>query len=376
MRGVLTAQSQLSPQQAAALSLLRALAAATGVEQVKELRALSQSADWPRLVNWLQAQQLAPLAHCALREADARLVPDEALAALQQAYDRAIAQAMPRRRELIRLVRLLRTQRVDPVLLKGAALVAQTAHADEAPGLTDDIDLLVCPEQADTARHTLEALGYKPRFASDGPFAWQDMAGGELQMFGTRPGQGLVKLHWRVYPGDWARLASGLDEEAPWRRLRSLTLEGLKVQQLHPTDALIHLCLHAIVNHQFTANELRLLVDIHQLVRAEEVNWADVAEAAQRQRACTVVHTALSYARVLLNTPVPGLVLEALQPPAWRCWLLVRLLSPLAVCEGTRLSRSWRRYLWLLLMPDRVEDSLRLIRLLLLPERERLDAAG
>jgi len=367
------AGSRLSLQRAAALSLLRALTATEEPARAEALRALPQTANWPRLIEWLQAQQLAPLAYHVLREVGAGLVPDEALAVLQGAYYRAAAQATLRRQELIRAVRLLHTQGVHAVLLKGAAL-AQTTYPNLALRLMGDIDLLVRREQLDTARRTLEALGYEPRFKPDRPFAWQDMAGGELQMFGTRPGQGLVELHWRVYPGAWVRLASALDEEAAWRRLRPLTFEGLEVWQLHPTDALVCLCLHAAVNHQFTANGLRLLVDIHQLVRAEEVDWDDVVEAARRQRVCTVVHTALSYAQALLNTPVPAFVLEALQPPAWRCWLLARLLSPLAVCEGTRLSRSRRRYLWLLLMTDRVKDSLRLIRLVLFPERQWLAA--
>ena len=362
--------SRLSPQLAAAFSLLRALTASEEAERAEALRALPRTADWPHLVDWLQAQQLAPLAYHALREAGAGLVPDEALAVLQRAYYQAATQATLRRQELIRVVRMLRTQGVHPVLLEGAALVAQATYPDEALWLMGDIDLLVRREQLDTARRTLEALGYEPRFKPDHPFAWQDMVGGELQMSGIRPGQGLVKPHWRVYPGDWARLASGLDEETPWRRLRPLTLEGLEVRQLHPTDALIHLCLHAAVNHQFTANGLRLLVDIHRLVQAEEVDWADVVEAARGQRVCTVVHTALSYARVLLNTPVAPFVLEALRPPAWRRWLLARLLSPLAVCEGARLSRCRRRYPWLLLMADRLKDSLRLICLVLFPGRE------
>ena len=111
-RSYSVAEPRLSPQQAAALSLLRTLTAPEEAARAEALRGLSRTADWPRLVEWVQAQHLAPLAYHSLREAEAGLVPDEELVAFRQAYSRAAAEATMRRRELIRIVRLLRTQRV------------------------------------------------------------------------------------------------------------------------------------------------------------------------------------------------------------------------------------------------------------------------
>jgi len=88
---------------------------------------------------------------------------------------------------------------------------------------------------------------------------------------------------------------------------------------------------------------------------------------------CTVVHTPLSCARSLLNTPVPPIVLEALEPPGWRRWLLAQLFSSLAVGERERFTRAWRQRFWLRLMTDRAEDRWRLVCRVFLPRRERLD---
>lgn len=173
---------------------------------------------------------------------------------------------------------------MHPVLLNGTAL----AEPGPSSSLMGKIDLLVRHEQLGPAQRTLEALGYEPCSEPDCPLTGQDIAGGELQMRGTRAGGGLVVLHWRVYPGDWARLASSLNEEAAWQRLRPLSVGGLEVRQLHPTDALVRLCLQAAVNGWFAANGLRPLVDVHRLVQVENVDWADLVEAARAQRVCTV----------------------------------------------------------------------------------------
>ena len=75
-----------------------------------------------------------------------------------------------------------------------------------------------------------------------------------------RPGGTLVELHWSIFSGEWLRHTAQVGQEAIWER--TTPIAGDAVRTLSPEDAVLHLCVHLVVNHQMSGIGLRTLVDL------------------------------------------------------------------------------------------------------------------
>lgn len=323
--------------------------------------------DWDGLIRQARGHGVAPLLYVILQshlEADgaADALPPamvEAMQTLKAIYRQATLLAMQRTGELGRLLDALNQADVCPVVFKGASL-AHTLYPSPACRLMGDIDLWVTHDEMPAAIAMLEDLGYQFREKERRPHALTRHTDGEVQMLPGKMGQGLVELHWGVFPGEWLARAAAVDRASVRSRLTQSALLDRPVLRMAPEDGLIQLILHISINHQMSVNALRSLLDV-ALFSRQELDWSVVAERARRWQVAAAVGLTLDLARQIFDLPpLPGPV-QGLVPAGVQRRLLERFISPQAILQGYHLAGDRRRLLYLLAITDSPGASLRLL---------------
>ena len=319
--------------------------------------------DWERIIALAVQEGVGPVLYSRLKER-ACLLPRKQAEQLRRAY---LANAARNIRLFHELGTILRTQQaasVSVILLKGAFL-AEAAYGDIALRPMADLDLWVQRYQLDAARSVMQTLGYASRSQADRPLALQDALTGETQMFNADAS--LVELHWNVFPGEWVRHTTQIDEGTVWGR--SLPLDGGPTRRLSPEDTVIHLCVHLAVTHQMSGVGLRTLVDLDYARRKWTIDWKEVAQRTRAWRVSCATWLVLHALAELFGDPEHELPLAELAPSRLRQSALARFASPRLFAEGLDLSSGPMRFLFLLSLVDRPRDAAFLVWRALFPDR-------
>jgi hypothetical protein len=319
-------------------------------------------------VTWLERQGLALFAFNRVQQAELLdRLPGDVAAWWEQIYQQATVDVAATDWEIERVLQALTQTGVDFVWMKGGAL-AYAIYPNPASRGRGDLDLWIQPEQVALATSKLHALGYQRHNKDDRPDALVMLVGGELQMVKRGSPVGLIELQWPVLRGEWVRHTTAGDQAAIWQRRSPIAVGDHAFAAMAPEDALIHLCLHQAIHHQFTAPWLRNLLDVHLLVGSQALDWPQVGARAAAWRLATVVWTVLSLAQRLLDTSVPDAVMKSLAPPRWRRWLIGRLRLEEALLTMRPGGYSYRRFVVQLALVDRTRDGFRLLWRGLFPE--------
>lgn len=320
-------------------------------------------AGWHRVAALAFRNDVAPALFARMK--DSGKAPPPAVASkLREVYVAGAAVSMRLFHELDQVLVALRAAGIPVIPLKGAHL-AKTAYEDVALRQMTDIDLWVQRHQLEAARSIMQLLGYAAYSKSDRPQALQDALAGETKMF--KAGATLVELHWNIFPGEWVRHTTQIEEREVWDR--SVPLDGDAVRQLSPEDAIVHLCVHLAVNHQMSGIGLRTLVDLDRARRKWTVDWNVVAQRAREWRVSVATWIVLSALAELFGDPEKQLPLQELAPSRLRQSILRRFASPETLADGLTLSAGPRRFLLLLALVDRPADAILLAWRALFPDR-------
>lgn len=309
-------------------------------------------------VSWLQQHGLAALAWVRYQ---ARIdLPGETLAELKHAYYTSLAgTTLLHHTELVTALKVLNDCGIIPAPFKGAAL-AFTIYPQSVCRSMGDLDLWVTDAEMDMAQRALETIGYQYKPKLDRPPAIMELYMGERQMYGTRPGTGLVELHWGVFAGEWLRRTALVDERAIRQRLRPTALLGEPVALLAPEDAVLQLAAHTAINHQFSLSALRSLVDMSFLVRHQPFDWSITVQRAREWRVATVTWLVLSLAVNLCGLTEAAEAARQLAPSRFRQKLIGLFVNAESLVNNRNLSLSKWRYVYLLLIVDRKRDAVKL----------------
>jgi hypothetical protein len=197
------------------------LSAGTAVRR-RESRARAQQllteVDWPRLGNTLRVRRLLPALGPRVLELAEGRASEEFASAVQQAIE-----AVRRHGAFLQLVSLRAMEMLADAGIRSSALkgplLAEAIYGDPGRRMSNDIDLLVSPEQLQEAVAVLRGLGY------GAPTDYVQASGLPLLHFvlaHERRELPPLELHWRVhwYEQDFARerlLAPTLDRAGGWR---------------------------------------------------------------------------------------------------------------------------------------------------------------
>lgn len=281
-------------------------------ERRQVLQLATQTTDWATFGALAQLNKVEPKVYLALRECGAlELVPQQ----VRELLGRTAAQvqlANERRIERARQLFPALVERGIPVCVLKGVLFAETIY--RAPGYKrmNDVDFLV--PKADLSQ--LPAL-----YEQHGFFSIAERVGHRAEV------QTKVSHHLAPYVSrdlscvlgtQWGLksplLGLRLDLEAMWRRARPFDFYGIALQQLSPTDNLVHVCLHL----GLFKSGLRDVMDIYNLARVagDDLDYARFTEQIREagSGASDLAYHSLSLANALCPLPQFERVLGELEP--------------------------------------------------------------
>ncbi|MEW6378358.1 MAG: nucleotidyltransferase family protein [bacterium] len=209
--------------------------------------------------------------------------------------------------ELGNILKVLKEDGIEPIVLKGAALTA-TVYQDKALRFFHDIDLLIRKRDLARAGEKLLEIGYKQNIQLS--IEKQCKIQKHLVPF-EGPDKEILELHWNI-----SNFIHGytIDIEGFWKRARPCTIAGVEALILCPEDLILHQCLHTAA-HIFSGG-LKHLYDISQTLwyYHDEIDWEQVTLRTHEWKSEKCVYLTLRLAEEVLQVTIPPAVLEDLKP--------------------------------------------------------------
>ncbi len=231
-------------------------------------------ADWDEVFEFAQTHGVTPLLHRNLksRYADLR-VPEAIQTRLRDTYRATGIRNTRIFAQLNGILKGFRAAGIDVVVLKGAHL-AELVYEEVALRPMGDVDLLVRPGDLRAATQLLRSMGYEqPGHEGSASPRHQEPVVEQMEIDSFRkPGGLLLDIHYfAVIPGQTEKASI----ESVWDRAMTVRLGGAEALVLSPEDLLLHLCVHAALNHGF-AVRLVNICDIPAVVDrfGDRFDWA------------------------------------------------------------------------------------------------------
>lgn len=187
-----------------------------------------------------------------------------------------------------------------------------------------DLDLFVQAERFAHAVRALEAAG-----ATIEDRNWALLRRDRRGQLHVRLALGtLADLHWHLVNRGAVRDMFRIPMRDLFERVRPEQVAGLTVPVLDPTDALLHLALHASLSG---CNRLVWLQDVSLMLRAGGVHLEELVRRARAWRIDAPAAIALDHASRVLGAPVPSAIVDELHGSVARryaCHRLARLWPP------------------------------------------------
>ena len=266
-------------------------------------------ADWDVLVRQARSAGLLARLGCML-EAQATLdqVPAAPQTHLQAAMLRAEAAHAHALRELAWIGRALEPIGLQPVLLKGAAYVAQ-GLLPAMGRIFSGVDILVPKRRLPEVEAALMASGWAtpPHSAYDQRYYRQWMH--EQPPLRHLQCQNVLNVHHAILP-ETARLKPSSDKLLA--RARALSNQP-QFAVLDPADMVLHCMVHLFHDYDF-CHRLRDLSDLDLLLRQlghAASFWDELLARSRELDLVRPLHYGLRYTHKLLGTPVPQPTLDA-----------------------------------------------------------------
>jgi hypothetical protein len=177
--------------------------------------------------------------------------------------------------ELLRLIERFDAERIPVVLLKGMHM-ATAVYRDIAMRELRDMDLLVPREALSKAASVVADAGYVSRESPDG---YDYDASHHHAPPLINQARVSVELHWNVTQPN---APYAIDPAALWRDAEAVEVFGRRALALSSGHLLLHLCMHAGLEHRFEFG-LRPLCDVSALLRAraDALQWPSLRQQAE-----------------------------------------------------------------------------------------------
>jgi hypothetical protein len=279
-------------------ALVAAVGGSTGARGAEDLKTLVERTGQDALVEFAIAQRVTVPASEALGEVLAEGPRAKLLS-------RAHVDMFSNLSHLALLVRLsvcLRDAQIPWVVVKGPVL-SELAYGG-APRYYSDLDVVVPAEHFRLALSVLASRG-----ASTMDRNWDlvtnDLRGQLHLAFGPE----LVDLHWHLVNLASQRQRFAIPMAELFSRRRQVRLGTVTTWTLDPTDAVLHVALHAALAG---GHQLGWLVDVERSVSNLGPDWDALVARSHAWRTGLPVAVALNRARAVLGAPVPQEVIAAL----------------------------------------------------------------
>ena len=243
--------------------------------------------------------RLLPLLYRRLERDGAQ---DEIMRKLKGVYRHAWYGNQLRLRDAAVVLGELRRRGTEPMLLKGAALTL-LYYKDYGLRPMEDVDILVRTSEWRSSIDALRDLGWRARV----PVTPRRVAASHAMEFAGAGAQ-RIDLHWHLLPDTCWRNG---DEEF-WERASAVTLHGVSVAVLDPTDQLFHTLAHGVKWEHMPP--LRWIVDAAMILNDESatIDWDRLFRLASRLPMVLPLRDGLTHLATEFGLAVPLAVLSAL----------------------------------------------------------------
>jgi hypothetical protein len=236
--------------------------------------------EWGVLLERARFHGLSPLLHAALDARPRADAPTDILEALTDVHRSSALATAAKYHELETLLPLLHAAELPCIVLKGAALAKWLYPAPDLRPF-GDVDLLVQAHDAPRLRDLLQTRGY--RASDELAEGFRDAYYSEMAFVQSAPPHLALDAHWHLFVPLYFR--ARMDVEWFWKHTIEYPLGTQSVMILHPTAQLLHLTVHASLNHQH-APRLLWLYDLALLLtqHGAEIDWDAAAAFARASR--------------------------------------------------------------------------------------------
>jgi hypothetical protein len=267
--------------------------------------------DWPEVIAQGGAHFVTPMmAPPLVNHADVPSDVRDYLAAVQTLTAQKVNML---RTQIAEVTSALRGVGVQPVLLKGAAALAQGLYPVPGGHLMGDIDVLVDDTKMKDSRDALSMCGYRqhrerrPLVERSGDLAQVHEPYHDSPFFPEEAGVS-VELHFAL---SWPAFAALLPASDALRRATPVSTGEMEFSVLAPTDRAVHHVVHAQLHHAGAGrgiDNLRRLLDLAVLVDAfgHEIDWTNVEDRFATNGHAGVLADYLAYLAALLGRRVPA----------------------------------------------------------------------
>jgi Uncharacterised nucleotidyltransferase len=256
-----------------------------------QLAATLTDAAWQQIDFHGGQHRLRPLLHSRAKQGS-WAVPAAILDAWQQAYRRSAMRSLQQRAELVRIGTALKAEGIAALVLKGGAFLGQQGF-DSALRPMRDLDILIPTQHLPKAHGLLCDMGYRPVSDHLSPSA---------KHMPALIGNGVaVELHRHIFDTQDSHAAIRETNFIArcWNRALPATISAPAA--FCPSDALLHLIWHAVLDNQFNNGPL-LLTDIQNLTSCSAFDWNLFWQEAQQLKMVRSCQLALRF-----NERVSGL---------------------------------------------------------------------
>ena len=287
--------------------LITLLAAKTAEELTTSLNHISID-QWSLFLQQAKQQRVGSLLYHKLSTHPAILatLPAQARTNLRQQARQAGINNLKLYAQFVRLLRAFEKRNTPFIGLKGIH-IAEYIYSDRALRPMRDIDILVKPEQLETADQILHDFGYqlvgnKEKYR-ERHFHYN---------YQSPKGEVTIEVHWDIQK---QRSPFQIDLHEWWQRAETKQIGKTPCLVLSPEDLLIHSSLH-LVKH-LCQDGFRPIIDVATLIEHPDqlINWPRLITIAQTQQVTKPLYLTLKLAADLLKTTIPPEVMSCLHTP-------------------------------------------------------------
>ena len=317
-------QMNLSPEWKLLLACARTNMPGEDFQRVRD-ELVDTDLDWGHFTKISCAHGIAPLIYHSLRRSGAiSLLPPAPAETLRSSYYGNAARNSLLYDELRRVLKALREENLEVIVLKGAAL-AEIVYGQWALRPMSDIDLLVRKEKLAEVEAKLVHMGYVLEEHGKTKEYYQEH---HYHVVFAKSAATAIEVHWHIQR---PIAPFRIDIDDLWKRAQPAALAGVEALVLSPEDLLLHLCQHAW-KHNLSGG-IRPLCDIAETTNyyRKKIDWKKVATLSSDWQMAPCLYLGLWLAREMLGARIPQSFIKRLRPAGFNTelldWARQRLLA-------------------------------------------------
>lgn len=255
---------------------------------------------------------ILPLVYKALKNIfkDSSSLHDTLLDDLKSFYMQIVRKNMLMSAELIRIMKLLKTNSMEALAFKGPTL-SKIAYGEITLRQYSDLDILIKENHKNQIRKILESEGYKTRFtlSDTQEQTWYKYAK-DISLF--HPKKGIyLELHWLLLDKDYP-IQVNLDNI--WSQPQTVDLNGQAIQTFSAQSLLFYLTIHG---SKHLWERIEWIKDIDLIIRTQSIDWESITNELGHSHFQRMFLLGVYLSHTFFKTPLPDQLIEQMEHQKW-----------------------------------------------------------